>query len=173
MPKKIKDKKSKQVKVVKKHYVNNDEFEDLLLRYRKTDDEKLGKQLYDVFLSIINRVYYKAISNMYSKIGGIFPPMTNHDKEDIIQKVLYFVFLAVKRKDLWNKNKRNKKNIRCKAFNYFSSIIIYEIQNAIKREFKKGWNRSDILSKNFAREFSQRTGIQVYRETYEDNQDEY
>jgi len=148
---KLVDRKNKKPRSKSTHYVNNDEFESLLDQFSadKTN-ESVKMQIIEIFQKITKRVYNMAVNNIYSKSGTIFPPPTSEDRDDIIQSAMWVAWRALSL-DYWdNKKVSTVTKQKTKAFNYFTCIIVYEIQNFLKREIRKGWNRSAILSKNFA-----------------------
>ena len=162
----LREKKKKKRKPRSKnkssHYVNNDEFEALLDQYAADkNNQGVQLQLIEIFTKITRRVYNMAVNNIFSKSGTIFPPPTQQDKEDIIQSAMWVAWRALKL-DYWDNKKVNTETKqKTKAFNYFTCIIVYEIQNFLKREIRKGWNRSAILSKNFAEKLVLKNNINI------------
>jgi len=144
------------------HYVNNNEFEQLLDQFAKDkSNENVKMQIIEIFNKITKRVYSMAVNNIYSKSGTIFPVPTAEDREDIIQSAMWVAWRALSL-DYWdNKKVSTITKQKTKAFNYFTCIIVYEIQNFLKREIRKGWNRSAILSKNFAEKLRFKENVSV------------
>ena len=156
------------------HYVNNDEFESLLDQYSADkNNEVVKQQIIAIFDKITKRVYSMAVNNIYSKSGTIFPPPTSEDRDDIIQSAMWVAWRALSL-DYWdNKKVSTITKQKTKAFNYFTCIIVYEIQNFLKREIRKCWNRSAILSKNFAAKLRFKQNVSVAVKDIDGEIDEY
>jgi hypothetical protein len=90
---KIENKKAK-----KSNYINNDQFEKLILDYRKTKDEQKLLQLHQIFKSIAERVYSMAVRNIFSRVNSLFPYPNYHDREDLIHNALYWSMRGI---DYW------------------------------------------------------------------------
>ena len=155
-------KRKPRTKGTSSHYVNNDEFEDLLDQYAADkNNQDVQLKLIEIFSKITRRVYNMGVNNIFSKSGAVFPHPTQQDKEDIIQSAMWVAWRALKL-DYWDNKKVNTETKqKTKAFNYFTCMIVYEIQNFLKKEIRKGWNRSAILSKNFAEKLILKNNINI------------
>lgn len=151
--KKIKGSVSKKPKT---QYVDNNEFERLLKRYKRTKDTETLDQLFAIFSKIINSVYNIAVRNIFNNITpGNFPPPNLHDKEDLIQSMMLNMMTAI---HCWKPSHKEKK-IKSKAFNYFTCCIVYGIQNELKKELRKGWYKSPVLTRNYIMNVAAKMGI--------------
>lgn len=154
----------------KKKYLDNKDFEDLLIKYQKTKDPDTLKRLCEIFENIAKKVYYMAVNNMYSRVGNLFPKPNSYDREDMIQNAVMFGITAI---PYWDKKRKNKKGVKTTAFNYFSSIIIYETQNIMKKEFRKAWHKSPLLTKQFTLKMIQDRGIKMPQKLVEEKDERY
>jgi len=150
-------------KPIKKKYIDNEEFEKLLITYKKTRDPKILEHLIIIFRKITNAVYNIAVRNIYNNISpGNFPLPNYHDKEDLIQTIMMQMLVAI---DYWkpnhkmDKNFKGEKKVKSKAFNYFTCCIIYGIQNELKKELRKGWHKSVVLRKNYLVNYCMKMGL--------------
>lgn len=144
-------------------YVNNDEFEKMLIHYKRTKDPHTLAQILAIFNKMINSVHNMAIRNIYNNITpGNFPLPNYHDREDLKQIALLIVLNAI---NYWKPSHKMKKNFKgekkttSKAFNYFTCCIVYGIQNELKKELRKGWHKSPVLAKNYLRNYALKMGL--------------
>jgi hypothetical protein len=143
----------------KKNYINNSDFEKLILNYRKTKDRKLLNDLVRIFTKIAESVYMIAVRNIYNNITpGNFPLPNAHDKEDLIQQAIHDCLVAI---DYWQPRHKIKK-IKSKAFNYFTCCVVYAIQNELKKELRKGWYKSRVLSAKYLINYMNKFGGEFY-----------
>ena len=144
-------------------YVDNEEFERLLIRYKRTKDPASLAIILAIFNKMINSVYNMAIRNIYNNITpGNFPLPNYHDREDLKQTSLLIVLNAInywKPKHKMDKNFLGKKKVQSKAFNYFTCCIVYGIQNELKKELRKGWHKSPVLARNYLRNYALKMGL--------------
>jgi hypothetical protein len=153
MAKKKQESAQKKPKV---QYVDNDEFERLLRRYKRTKDPKTLDQLFVIFKKIINSVYNIAVRNIYNNIcPGNFPMPNSHDKEDLIQSMMLNMMTAI---HCWKPAHKDGR-VKSKAFNYFTCCIVYGIQNELKKELRKGWYKSPVLTKNYIINVAAKMGL--------------
>jgi hypothetical protein len=137
-------------------YVDNDEFEKILMHYKRHKDSESLAKILAIFNKMINSVYNMAIRNIYNNITpGNFPLPNYHDREDLKQTSLLIVLNAIKYWKPAHKEKRKKS----KAFNYFTCCIVYGIQNELKKELRKGWHKSPVLAKNYLRNYAIKLGL--------------
>jgi hypothetical protein len=147
------------VPVKPKHYVDNNEFERLLILYRKKKDPVARERLTYIMIKIAESVYYLAVRNIFNNIKpGNFPTPNYHDRQDLIQQALQSQVNAL---NYWQPRHKIKK-VKSKAFNYFTCCAIYAIQNELKKELRKGWYKSQVLSKKFLTNYINKFGIQIY-----------
>ena len=144
-------------------YVDNDEFEKILIHYKRTRDPKSLAIILAIFSKMINSVYNMAIRNIYNNITpGNFPLPNYHDREDLKQTSFLIVLNAInywKPKHRMEKNFKGKKKVQSKAFNYFTCCIVYGIQNELKKELRKGWHKSPVLARNYLRNYALKMGL--------------
>jgi len=144
-------------------YVDNNEFEKMLIHYKRTRDPKTLAEILAIFNKMINSVYNLAIRNIYNNITpGNFPLPNYQDREDLKQTSLLIVLNAInywKPKHKMAKNFKGKKKMQSKAFNYFTCCIVYGIQNELKKELRKGWHKSPVLAKNYLRNYALKMGM--------------
>lgn len=144
-------------------YVDNEQFEKMLLYYKRTKDPKTLELILAVFNKMINSVYNMAIRNIFNNITpGNFPLPNYHDIQDLKQTAFLIVINAInywKPQHVMEKNFKGKKKTQSKAFNYFTCCIVYGIQNELKKELRKGWHKSPVLAKNFLKNYALKIGL--------------
>lgn len=159
----------------RKFYINNEDFEKKLLSYQRKKDPKLLEDLVVIFKKIAESVYIIAVRNIYNNVTpGNFPLPNYHDKEDLIQTAIRDSISAV---NYWRPRHKIKK-IKSKAFNYFTCCSVYAIQNELKKEFRKGWYKSPVLSRKYMMNYMLKFGGTIYvdwdeRKKTEANNDNY
>ena len=137
-------------------YVDNEQFEKMLLYYKKTQDPKTLELILAIFNKMINSVYNMAIRNIFNNITpGNFPLPNYHDRQDLKQTALLIVINAI---NYWKPAHKEKK-IKSKAFNYFTCCIVYGIQNELKKELRKGWFKSPVLARNYLKNYALKIGL--------------
>jgi hypothetical protein len=105
-----------------KHYINNDQFTDILINYYNDPDSKTGKKYYEqigkIFLLLANKIIN----------GGNFRNYPEPLKEEMINDAVY---LMIKKLNKYDHEKYSN------PFSYFTTVTLNVIYQHIKKEKKR------------------------------------